>query len=94
MMTAREPATEGKIPLQAGIEEAQHAHGCAAPDVGIPCHRTLGGFTDGKTENVEWKTGEVRINAPSGQYTTKNIGKTDVELVWSTKSRRTRHAAA
>jgi hypothetical protein len=40
----------------------------------------LGGFTDGKTENVEWKTGEVKINAPSGQYTTKNIGKTDVEL--------------
>jgi hypothetical protein len=38
------------------------------------------GFTDGKTENVERKTGEVRINAPSGQYTTKNIGKTDVEL--------------
>ena len=33
-------------------------------------------YADGKTEKVEWKTGEVRILPPTGQYTTKNIGKT------------------
>jgi len=37
-------------------------------------------YADGKTEKVEWKTGQVGINAPSGQYTAKNIGKTDIVL--------------
>ena len=38
-------------------------------------------YADGKTENVEWKTGEVRMNEPSKTaYTAKNVGKTDVEL--------------
>ena len=37
-------------------------------------------YADGKTEKVEYKTGEVRINAPSGQFTTKNVGKSEVEL--------------
>lgn len=37
-------------------------------------------FADGKTEKVEYKIGDVRINAPSGQYTTKNIGKTELVL--------------
>jgi hypothetical protein len=37
-------------------------------------------YTDGKTEKVEWKAGEARINAPSGQYTAKNVGKTDIVL--------------
>ena len=37
-------------------------------------------YPDGKTEKTEWKTGQVRISAPSGQYTTKNIGKSDIVL--------------
>jgi hypothetical protein len=37
-------------------------------------------YADGKTEKVEYKIGDVRINAPSGQYTTKNIGKTELVL--------------
>jgi len=37
-------------------------------------------YADGKTEKVEWKTGDVRINAPSGQYTAKNVGKTEIVL--------------
>jgi hypothetical protein len=35
-------------------------------------------YADGKTEKVEWKTGDVRILPPGGQYTTKNIGKTEL----------------
>ena len=34
-------------------------------------------YADGKTEKVEWKTGDVKILPPGGQYTTKNIGKTE-----------------
>lgn len=37
-------------------------------------------YADGKTEKIEWKTGEVRIWGPSGQFTVKNIGKTEVVL--------------
>jgi hypothetical protein len=34
-------------------------------------------YADGKTEKVEWKTGEVKILQIGSQYTTKNVGKTD-----------------
>jgi hypothetical protein len=34
-------------------------------------------YADGKTEKVEWKTGEVKILQAGVQYTTKNVGKTD-----------------
>lgn len=37
-------------------------------------------YADGKTEKIEYKAGDVKINAPSGQYTTKNVGKTEVVL--------------
>ena len=38
-------------------------------------------YADGKKEDVVWKTGEVRYNAPSSVgYTTKNIGKTELQL--------------
>jgi hypothetical protein len=37
-------------------------------------------YPDGKTEKIEWKTGEVMIVGPSGAYTTKNIGKSDIVL--------------
>jgi hypothetical protein len=34
-------------------------------------------YADGKTEKVEWKTGDVKILQAGGQYTTKNVGKSD-----------------
>jgi len=38
-------------------------------------------YADGKTQNVEWKTGEVRFIAPDKTaYTAKNVGKSDVHL--------------
>lgn len=38
-------------------------------------------YADGKTEKVDWKTGQVRMNEPSAQkYTAKNIGKNDIVL--------------
>ena len=38
-------------------------------------------YADGKTQNVEWKTGEVRIVEPDKTaYSAKNIGKSDVHL--------------
>ncbi len=35
---------------------------------------------DGKTETVEMKSGDVRVNTPSGPYTTKNIGKSELAI--------------
>ena len=38
-------------------------------------------YPDGKTQKVEWKTGEVRMIEPDkAGYTTKNIGKSDLQL--------------
>ena len=38
-------------------------------------------YADGKTQNVEWKTGEVRFLEPDKTaYTAKNVGKSDVHL--------------
>jgi len=37
-------------------------------------------YPDGKTEKIEWKTGDVKIVGPSGAYTTQNIGKSDIVL--------------
>ncbi len=37
-------------------------------------------YTDGKTEKVEWKTGEVQIQEPGPQYTVKNVGKSEIVL--------------
>ena len=38
-------------------------------------------YADGKTEKVEWKTGEVRMNEPTKQtYIAKNVGKTNIVL--------------
>jgi hypothetical protein len=41
-------------------------------------------YPDGKTEKAEWKAGEVRFNdavsGPSPQYTTKNVGKSELVL--------------
>ncbi len=38
-------------------------------------------YDDGRTENVVWKTGEVRMNEPSKVgYKAKNVGKTELVL--------------
>ena len=37
-------------------------------------------YTDGKTEKSEYKDGEVRINPPAPQFTTKNVGKSEIVL--------------
>ena len=38
-------------------------------------------YADGKTQNVEWKTGEARFVEPDKTaYTTKNTGKSDIHL--------------
>ncbi len=37
-------------------------------------------YADGKKEKVEWKAGMVQIVPPSGAYTTKNIGKTTLQV--------------
>lgn len=38
-------------------------------------------YTDGKSQKVEWKTGDLRfIEAENVPYTVKNIGKTEVHL--------------
>ena len=37
-------------------------------------------YADGKTEKVAWRTGEVRIQGPVAQYTTKNVGKSELVL--------------
>ena len=38
-------------------------------------------YADGKTQDVEYKTGEVRFNEPDKTaFTSKNVGKTDIEL--------------
>ena len=37
-------------------------------------------YADGKKEKVLWKTGEVKQIDPGPAYTTKNIGKTEIQL--------------
>src|SRR5213595_373994 len=37
-------------------------------------------YTDGRKENVTYKTGEVRINESSPAFTTKNIGSSEIRL--------------
>jgi hypothetical protein len=37
-------------------------------------------YADGKKEDVVWKAGETKQLAPVAAYTTKNVGKTVVQL--------------
>jgi hypothetical protein len=41
-------------------------------------------YADGKTEGIEWKAGDVRYNpaitGPVPQYTTRNVGNSDLVL--------------
>jgi len=37
-------------------------------------------YPDGKTDKLEFKTGEVKVLPPAAPYTPKNVGKSDVVL--------------
>lgn len=37
-------------------------------------------YPDGKTEKVEWKTGEVKVQPAAMPFTPKNVGKSDLVL--------------
>lgn len=37
-------------------------------------------YADGKTEKKEWKTGEVIIMTPGPQFTSKNVGRSEILL--------------
>jgi mannose-6-phosphate isomerase-like protein (cupin superfamily) len=37
-------------------------------------------YADGKTEKVVWKAGEVKILTPGPQFTSKNVGKSEIVL--------------
>jgi hypothetical protein len=37
-------------------------------------------YADGKTDTIEWKTGEVQIQGPGPQFTAKNVGSTEIVL--------------
>ena len=37
-------------------------------------------YADGKKDKVDWKPGMVQVLPPSGAYTTKNVGKTKLQL--------------
>jgi len=37
-------------------------------------------YADGKTEKVEWKTGEVQLQEPGPQYTVRNVGNSEIVL--------------
>jgi hypothetical protein len=37
-------------------------------------------FADGKTETVDYRPGQVRVNQPGPGYTTKNVGKSVLVL--------------
>jgi hypothetical protein len=37
-------------------------------------------YADGKTEKKEWKTGQVIIPTPGPQFTSKNVGRSEIVL--------------
>jgi quercetin dioxygenase-like cupin family protein len=37
-------------------------------------------YEDGKTEKIEYKTGDVKVLEPSAKYSAKNVGKSEVLL--------------
>ena len=71
------------------VFETTYAPGAenAVPTESIRVVRALQGgnllrtYADGKTEDVSYKTGEVRINEPSqAKFNTKNVGKSEIKL--------------
>ena len=65
---------------------APGAENASVPSSSVRVIRALAGgtlqriYSDGKKENVVYKTGEVRINEASPAFTTKNIGKKVIKL--------------
>ena len=37
-------------------------------------------YPDGKTEKIEWKTGQVKFLGPEPAFKPKNVGKTEIVL--------------
>jgi len=70
------------------VVEARFKPGDEGPNVARPFRviRPLKGGTlqrtypDGKTDKLEFKTGEVKVLPPATPYTPKNVGKSDVVL--------------
>ena len=89
-------AEKGKVAMtelaendKARAFEVRYKPGDENPTIPSSSHRVVralnGGtlmrtYADGKTEKVEWKTGETRIVGPAPQYTTKNVGKSEIVL--------------
>jgi hypothetical protein len=68
------------------VTYAPGAENASVPSSSVRVIRALAGgtlqrtYSDGKKENIVYKTGDVRINESSPAYTTKNIGKKVVKL--------------
>ena len=71
------------------VQEVHTLPGAVNTTVASSSHRVVralkGGtllrtYADGKTEKIEYKTGEVKIVKASPEYTAKNIGKSEVVL--------------
>jgi len=70
------------------VYEARFAPGAEGASTARPMRviRVLKGGTlmriypDGKTENVPWKTGQVKIVGPDPEFKPKNVGKTEIVL--------------
>jgi hypothetical protein len=71
------------------VYEATYAPGAENASVASTTMRVVRGlkggtlerrYADGKKETVEWKVGMVQVVPISGAYTTKNVGKTEINL--------------
>lgn len=71
------------------VYEATYARGAENTSVASTTMRVVRGlkggtlerrYADGKKETVEWKAGMVQVVPVSGAYTTKNVGKTEIQL--------------
>ena len=70
------------------VQELRYKPGDQGPNIPRPLRviRVLKGGTlqrtypDGRTERVEYKTGEVKIYEPNEPFVPRNVGKTDVVL--------------
>ena len=71
------------------VYEATYTRGAENTSVAATTMRVVRGlkggtlerrYADGKKETVEWKAGMVQVVPVSGAYTTKNVGKTEIQL--------------
>ena len=71
------------------VYEATYAPGAENTSVATSATRVVRGlkggklqriFPDGKKEVIDWKPGKVEVIAPGPTYSTKNIGKSTIQL--------------